>query len=87
MPKQLTWTDSDDIGILLSETHPELDPRSQTKPSWKQFRWRGTRKFSTAPRARTELESQRAPTVLGAASSTLASRRNFAASSGGVGLM
>jgi FeS assembly protein IscX len=26
MPKQLTWTDSEDIGILLSEAHPELDP-------------------------------------------------------------
>ena len=26
MPKQLTWYDSEDIGILLAETHPELDP-------------------------------------------------------------
>lgn len=26
MPKQLTWSDTEDIGILLSETHPELDP-------------------------------------------------------------
>jgi FeS assembly protein IscX len=26
MPKQLSWDDSEDIGILLSETHPELDP-------------------------------------------------------------
>jgi FeS assembly protein IscX len=26
MPKELTWNDPDDIGILLSETHPELDP-------------------------------------------------------------
>jgi FeS assembly protein IscX len=26
MPKELTWSDSEDIGILLSETHPELDP-------------------------------------------------------------
>ena len=26
MPKELTWSDSNDIGILLSETHPELDP-------------------------------------------------------------
>ena len=26
MPKQLTWGDSDDIGILLSENHPEVDP-------------------------------------------------------------
>ena len=25
MPKQLTWGDADDIGVLLSETHPELD--------------------------------------------------------------
>jgi FeS assembly protein IscX len=26
MPKSLTWDDAEDIGILLSETHPELDP-------------------------------------------------------------
>jgi FeS assembly protein IscX len=26
MPKELTWSDADDIGILLSEAHPELDP-------------------------------------------------------------
>jgi FeS assembly protein IscX len=26
MPKSLTWDDAGDIGILLSETHPELDP-------------------------------------------------------------
>ncbi len=26
MPKQLTWYDAEDIGILLAETHPELDP-------------------------------------------------------------
>jgi len=26
MPKQLTWDNAEDIGILLSETHPELDP-------------------------------------------------------------
>ncbi|PYX83516.1 MAG: Fe-S assembly protein IscX [Acidobacteria bacterium] len=26
MPKNLTWDDADDIGILLSETHPELNP-------------------------------------------------------------
>ena len=28
MPKDLTWDDAEDIGILLSETHPELDPLS-----------------------------------------------------------
>lgn len=28
MPKELTWTDSEDIGILLSEVHPEVDPLS-----------------------------------------------------------
>jgi FeS assembly protein IscX len=28
MPKQLSWDDSEDIGILLSETHPDLDPLS-----------------------------------------------------------
>ena len=26
MPKQLTWNDAEDIGIVLSETHPEIDP-------------------------------------------------------------
>jgi len=26
MPKPLMWTDSFDIGILLSETHPEIEP-------------------------------------------------------------
>ena len=26
MPKELTWADSEDIGILLSEIHPKLDP-------------------------------------------------------------
>ena len=30
MPNALTWADSDDIGVLLSETHPELDPLSVT---------------------------------------------------------
>jgi len=28
MAKQLTWDDAEDLGILLSETHPELDPLS-----------------------------------------------------------
>jgi FeS assembly protein IscX len=28
MPKSLTWDDAMDIGILLSETHPQLDPLS-----------------------------------------------------------
>jgi FeS assembly protein IscX len=28
MPKQLMWDDATDIGILLSETHPEVDPLS-----------------------------------------------------------
>jgi FeS assembly protein IscX len=28
MPKSLTWDDPQDIGILLSETHPEMDPLS-----------------------------------------------------------
>ena len=28
MPKQLSWADADDIGILLSEAHPEVDPLS-----------------------------------------------------------
>jgi FeS assembly protein IscX len=26
MPKELTWDDAADIGILLSEKHSELDP-------------------------------------------------------------
>jgi FeS assembly protein IscX len=28
MRKDLTWDDVDDIGILLSEKHPEVDPLS-----------------------------------------------------------
>jgi FeS assembly protein IscX len=28
MPKELTWDDAANIGIALSETHPELDPLS-----------------------------------------------------------
>jgi FeS assembly protein IscX len=28
MAKELTWDDADDIGILLSEKHPETDPLS-----------------------------------------------------------
>ena len=26
MPKELTWEDAEDLGILLSEKHPEIDP-------------------------------------------------------------
>jgi FeS assembly protein IscX len=26
MPQELTWNDAEDIGILLSEKHPEVDP-------------------------------------------------------------
>ena len=26
MPKELTWEDAEDLGILLSEKHPEMDP-------------------------------------------------------------
>ena len=26
MAKELTWDDADDIGVLLSEKHPETDP-------------------------------------------------------------
>jgi len=26
MQKQLSWDDSEDIGILLSEIHPDVDP-------------------------------------------------------------
>ncbi|HEX5010202.1 MAG TPA: Fe-S cluster assembly protein IscX [Planctomycetota bacterium] len=28
MPKPLQWTDVTDIGILLAEKHPEIDPLS-----------------------------------------------------------
>ncbi len=28
MPKPLNWDDAEDIGILLSETHPKIDPLS-----------------------------------------------------------
>jgi FeS assembly protein IscX len=28
MTKELTWDDADDIGVLLSEAHPETDPLS-----------------------------------------------------------
>jgi FeS assembly protein IscX len=28
MPKPLTWEDAEDLGILLSEKHPEVDPLS-----------------------------------------------------------
>jgi FeS assembly protein IscX len=26
MPKKLTWDDAEDVGIALSEAHPEVDP-------------------------------------------------------------
>ena len=26
MPKALTWDDADDLGILLSEQHPDINP-------------------------------------------------------------
>jgi FeS assembly protein IscX len=26
MPKELTWSDAEEIGILLSEKHPEINP-------------------------------------------------------------
>ena len=29
---QLTWNDADEIGILLSQTHPELEPLSVRLP-------------------------------------------------------
>jgi len=28
MPPELTWDNAEDIGILLSEKHPEVDPLS-----------------------------------------------------------
>jgi FeS assembly protein IscX len=26
MPKELTWTDAEDLAILLAEAHPDTDP-------------------------------------------------------------
>ena len=26
MPKELTWDDAEDLAILLSEAHPDIDP-------------------------------------------------------------
>jgi FeS assembly protein IscX len=26
MPKEITWDDAEDIGILLAEKHPDVDP-------------------------------------------------------------
>lgn len=26
MPKSVTWNDAEDLGIALSEAHPEIDP-------------------------------------------------------------
>jgi FeS assembly protein IscX len=37
MPKQLTWEDVDDIGIVLSETHPQLDPLSIHLPDLRRY--------------------------------------------------
>jgi len=28
MPKEITWADAEDIGILLAEKHPDIDPLS-----------------------------------------------------------
>ena len=32
MTKELTWNDTDNIGILLSQAHPETDPLSVRFP-------------------------------------------------------
>jgi FeS assembly protein IscX len=37
MPKQLTWEDVADIGIVLSETHPQLDPLSVHLPDLRRY--------------------------------------------------
>jgi FeS assembly protein IscX len=37
MHKQLTWDDADEIGVLLSETHPELDPLSVRLPDLSRY--------------------------------------------------
>ena len=44
MPKPLTWDDAEDIGILLSQAHPEVDPL--------------TVRFTDLHRFVTELQSQ-----------------------------
>ena len=28
MPREINWTDAEEIGILLQETHPEIEPYS-----------------------------------------------------------
>ena len=33
MPKELTWSDSEDIGILLSETHPNSTRSRSVSPT------------------------------------------------------
>lgn len=32
MPKPLTWNDADKIGILLSQTHPDIEPSTLLFP-------------------------------------------------------
>ena len=32
MPEQLTWDNAEDVGILLSQTHPELAPLTVRLP-------------------------------------------------------
>jgi FeS assembly protein IscX len=37
MSKPLTWEDADDIGTLLSETHPDLDPLNVHLPELRAY--------------------------------------------------
>jgi FeS assembly protein IscX len=37
MPKQLTWDDAYEIGILLSESHPELNPLEVRLPDLQHY--------------------------------------------------
>ncbi|PYV55644.1 MAG: Fe-S assembly protein IscX [Acidobacteria bacterium] len=37
MAKPLTWNEADEIGILLSEAHPELDPLSVSFDNLQRF--------------------------------------------------
>jgi hypothetical protein len=48
MPKPLTWDDAEDIGILLSETHPELS----LKQGFKVSRLQGFKGFKVQYRQR-----------------------------------
>jgi FeS assembly protein IscX len=37
MTKELTWNDTEDIGVLLSQAHPETDPLSVRFPDLQRY--------------------------------------------------